>query len=96
MMSDNISPSRRPASRKFHDLPKFQKITDQDDESSENVDVLLSYIYENVIGRHKVFPGPFGFRNGRPNICSKHIEHPIFDVFSGLHGLYSIGKVRDL
>ncbi|CAD5112532.1 DgyrCDS1743 [Dimorphilus gyrociliatus] len=62
-MSDNMSISQRPVARKFHDLPKFRKTASQDEETLESVEVLLKYIYENVIGREKVFSGPFGFRN---------------------------------
>lgn len=51
------------ADRKFYELPEI--INDSNDKSLHSEpEALLSYINENVIGKAKVFSGPYGLRKG--------------------------------
>ena len=55
--------------RKFYDIPLHNEIRKDKEETEEETSStqksnLLEYIDHNVIGRNKVFSGPFGLRKG--------------------------------
>ena len=69
----SVSEERSHGKRQFYEIP-FQSDLSEDKEAS-NAETkttilgrkpgsLLSYIDQNVIGRNKVFSGPFGLRKG--------------------------------
>ena len=56
--------SKRSGDRKFYDIPDDSR--PQTTDSKQNVEKaeFLNYINENVVGKDKVFSGPFGLRKG--------------------------------
>ena len=55
------------AGRKFYDLPSQQKQVFRADDVEKfktNSSLLMQYVEENVIGKDKVFCGPYGLRKG--------------------------------
>jgi hypothetical protein len=50
--------------RQFYSLPADHQTSEHNLGDTESKEHLLEYIRENVIGRDKVFSGPFGLRKG--------------------------------
>lgn len=50
--------------RQFYSLPEEPVASEFAEDSTESKESLLSYIRNNVIGKDKIFSGPFGLRKG--------------------------------
>lgn len=51
--------------RKFYELPNKAHHLPPETEDRPTTDGLFSYIEDNIIGKDKVFSGPFGLRKGK-------------------------------
>ena len=56
--------------RCFYKLPNFDTSISEENRKSRKPE-LIKYISENIIGRRKVFSGPFGLRSGKCNRFSR-------------------------
>lgn len=55
----------RPRDRLFYSLPDDDRTSKIGVSKTVNTDKLLNFISDNIIGKDKVFSGPFGLRQGR-------------------------------
>lgn len=50
--------------RQFYSLPEEPVASELSADSAESKESFLTYIRNNVIGKDKIFSGPFGLRKG--------------------------------
>ena len=63
-MSDIEGKTGSHAARKFYDLPDASQNSPNKADRVKKSDDLLRYVEDNVLGKDKVFSGPYGMRRG--------------------------------
>ena len=67
--------------RLFYSIPKQENNDSEFRENKDDKQSLLTYISENIVGKDKIFSGPFGLRRGKFRASVKEVPHSRSNVF---------------